>query len=86
MLFELVIVAVFFGVILSVGLITLSERLGFELSLDFRQMLGSSLILAALLGVGYFRFKQYREKEVWCLEGYLLKRGSPVNLTVDLSQ
>jgi hypothetical protein len=86
LLLEFVIVSIFFGtVVFSGGLITLLERIGYEYSIETRQIMAACIVLLAALTFGYFRLRQYKEKEVWSLDGETLSRGAPVNLSVDLS-
>lgn len=47
--------------------------------------MASCIVFATALVFGYLRLRQYNEKEVWSLDGGMLSRGSPVNLSVNLS-
>ncbi|WP_299773310.1 hypothetical protein [uncultured Pseudoteredinibacter sp.] len=83
---EFLLVSIFFGaVVLFGGVITLLERFGYEYSVETRQILASCIVLATALTFGYLRLRQYKAKQVWSLDGGMLSRGSPVNLSVNLS-
>ncbi len=86
LLLEFVIVSIFFGaVVFSGGSITILERIGYDYSVETRQIIAASIVLLTASTFGYFRLRQYKEKEVWSLDGGTLSRGAPVNLSVVLS-
>ena len=86
LLLEFVLVSVFFGaVVFSGGLIALLEYMGFEYGIETRQIMAACIVIVTALTFGYFRLRQYKEKEIWSLNRGILSRGAPVNLSVDLS-
>ncbi|WP_339897933.1 hypothetical protein [uncultured Gilvimarinus sp.] len=86
LLLDFALVSIVFGaVVFSGGLITLLEYMGIEYNIETRQIMAAFIVLATALTFGYFRLRQYKEKEVWSLDRGILSRGEPVNLSVDLS-
>ncbi len=72
-------------VVIIGGLFVFLDQIGHMYSIETRQLVAACILVTIAVTFGFFRIKQYREKEVWSLDGDILSRGSPTNLRVDLS-
>jgi len=83
--FLTLVASILLGLATLAGLVYAFEYYGYETSISTNVIImGCSVLTFIVLGC-FSILKDYRQTKFWCLDGNLLTRGSPVNLTVDLS-
>jgi len=75
----------FIAMLLGAGIVSLVETLGYEVSVLVRLKLLLALSISIAVIATYLGVKQHYKTDIWTLDGDLLTRGKPFNLSVDLN-
>ena len=78
--------SIFIGLIFTYGILSILDYYDYQFSVKTNLIIMLCTILILLVLGCYAAVWEHKKKGIWCLDGNILTRGEPINLSVDLSK
>jgi len=83
---QALVVSFILGLIFTYGILSILDYYGYKFSVKTNLIIMLCTILILLVLGCYAAVWEHKKKGIWCLDGNILTRGEPINLSVDLSK